>query len=209
MISAMCGSKTSNTGPYFSCAPVVRKVSAWALSPASKAAFSPSQILWNGASSGSAGGVVTKLYAAALALPAASVTTMDHTSPAWAAIWAVKLPSALAVTVTFSPVRVLVIVTRAPPSTLPAAPVTVTWPLVTPLTVISPRLGAGGGSVSTGGGGTVTVTSAVFGSLSTVPSLTINCPTYVPAASGTKDGRTVVSPAKVAVLLGGKVVRAH
>ena len=86
---------------------------------------------------------------------------------------------------------------------------TVAWPLVTPLTVISPSLGAGGGSVSTGGGGTVTVTSAVFGSLSTIPSLTINCPTYVPAISGTKLGCTVVSPAKVAALPEGKVVRAH
>src|SRR2546426_4525442 len=119
---------------------------------------------------------------------------MDHTSPAWAAIWAVKLPSALAVTVTFSPVRVLVIVTRAPPSTLPAAPVTVTWPLVTPLTVISPRVGAGGGSVSTGGGGAGTTTSAASGQLPTHPFISNNWPSYFADPTGTQPGGPDVSP---------------
>ena len=71
----------------------------------------------------------------ALAWPAASVVMKDKVSPLRAVIVAVKLPSAVAVTVAIWPVRVLVIVTWAPPATLPIAPMIVTCPFVTGPTV--------------------------------------------------------------------------
>src|SRR5712691_1269206 len=80
-------------------------------------------------------------------------------------------------------------VIRVPPSTLPAVPVIVVWPVVLALVVINPTLGTGGGIVS----GTVTVMLTVSGSLSTVPSLTMSCTTWVPATSGTKVGFTIAA----------------
>src|SRR5262245_45838723 len=82
---------------------------------------------------GSGGTTVTGV--AGLVLPAASVLVSDNTSPLCAAIVATKLPPAVAVTLTLRPVWVLVSHTWALASTLPAAPVTVTWPFVTGPTV--------------------------------------------------------------------------
>src|SRR5262249_31523697 len=75
---------------------------------------------------------------AAGGLPAVSVTVRVTPSPGCAASVAVKAPAVVATTVTCWPVRVLRRVTRAPPSTLPGAPVRVTCPLVTGPTVRRP-----------------------------------------------------------------------
>ncbi|HEX7125841.1 MAG TPA: hypothetical protein VF406_08685 [Thermodesulfobacteriota bacterium] len=113
-----------------------------------------------GATAAGSGGRLdgTVVSTGSLVLSAASVTTIASGSPAWAASVAAKLPSAAATTVTACPVRRLVTVTRAPASTVPAAPATVTAPSSGSLTVIVPEAGAPGATVSS-----VTVTLAVPG----------------------------------------------
>src|SRR6267142_1713747 len=81
-------------------------------------------------------------------LPAASSAARITLSPLWAGSVAVKPPAAVAPTVTVCPVRALARRTRAFASTLPGAPVTVTWPPVTGPTLTSSGLTKAGGTVS-------------------------------------------------------------
>ena len=55
-------------------------------------------------------------------------------------------------------------------------------------------------------GGVLAVMITVSGALSTVPSLTTNWASYVPARSATKEGLAVLPPDRAAVLVAGTVV---
>src|SRR5439155_3100739 len=144
----------------------------------------------------------TVTVVAGLLWPVVSVTTRDSVSPPCAAIWRVKLPFACTVAVAVCLVRVLVSVTVVPAVPAPVAPVTVTNPLVIPLSVSWPAFRGGGG-------GAVAVTVTVTGALSRVPSLTMSWATYVPALSTTNVGCTVVGSDSVAALPAGTTVKAQ
>src|SRR4051794_39949241 len=66
-----------------------------------------------------------------------------------------------------------------------------------------------GPALAVGAPGAFVVIVTVAGALSTVPSFTINCATYVPARSAVKVGFGIVVLDNVAVLPVGRVIRLH